>query len=109
MLGSNVELMVFAEILKEKNLRVWKHFAWIGQGLQLVPQVKELTDITCVDLARTVLMTFTLEWFLKVFAISTKLQDQVGYIGLCWAILEHLTTNFETRWPQDRPPNLEPR
>ncbi len=68
MLGSNVELMVFAEILKEKNLRVWKHFAWIGQGLQLVPQVKELTDISCVDLARTVLMTFTLEWFLKVFA-----------------------------------------
>ncbi len=68
MVGSNVELMVFAELLKKKNLRVWKHFAWIGQGLQLVPRVDNLVDVTCVDLARTVLMTFTLEWFLKVFA-----------------------------------------
>ena len=68
MLGSNVELMVFSELLKEKNLLVWKHFAHIGRGLHLVPNVEDLTEISCVDLARTVLMTFTLEWFLKVFA-----------------------------------------
>ena len=58
--------MVFLELLKEKNILVWKHFAHIGRGLHLVPNVEDLTEITCVDLARTVLMTFTLEWFLKV-------------------------------------------
>ena len=42
MLGSNVELMVFSELLKEKNILVWKHFAHIGRGLHLVPNVEDL-------------------------------------------------------------------
>ena len=45
MLGSNVELMVFSELLKEKNLLVWKHFAHIGRGLHLVPNVEDLQKL----------------------------------------------------------------